>query len=135
MEESPAIFLRIGGLRLRRGRSDHSSAAGFPLQHDRLSFRELFASIAMWPGYLLGLFPADAPIIVTRQRSPLRCGRDQDRGPKSDSSHRRSLQFRRQLADQALDLFCLMTMTNQNCIASSYNDEVMNSEQGNRCPI
>lgn len=42
-----------------------------------------------------------------------------------------SLQLRRQFTDQALDLFRLVTVTNQDRVSGPHHDEIVNSEQRN----
>src|SRR5207247_11232068 len=47
----------------------------------------------------------------------------------------RSLQYVRKFTDQVCDFLRLMTMTNQNCVTGSDNNQVMNSKQRDCCPV
>src|SRR5439155_14892563 len=67
------------------------------------------------------------------RKSPTRCGRGQNRLLKLASSPAlNSLQLGRQFTDQAFDLLGLMPVTNQNRVACSHDDEIVDPEQRDR---
>src|SRR4029453_6625396 len=130
-----ATFLRTEGLQLRLFRFVRSSGVEHRLRHDRFFFRGRFPRGAPAPARLLEWSQADAPATVTHQILPFRCAPGQNPEPRSGSSRVGSLQLRRKLADQILDLFCFVSVTDQKRVLSSHNNEIMNSKQCDGCPI
>src|SRR5206468_12649092 len=126
--ESPATFPRTRELQSQQCRSPHSSDTGCTLRRGRLVFHAQFPQPAMPVLHVLEWSPADAPAFAAHQRSPLRCARAQNPDPKSDSSRATSLQLRWKFADQVLNLFRFVPVTNQKRVRGPYDDQIMHSE-------
>src|SRR5205823_967280 len=78
---------------------------------------------------------ADAPVTVTHQILLFRCAPGRNPEPRWGSSRVGSLQLRRKFADQILNFFCFVSVTDQKRVLSSHNNEIMNSKQCDGRPI
>src|SRR4029077_3834429 len=130
-----ATFLQTEGLPLRLFRFVRSSGEEHRLRHDRFFFRGRFPRYARAPARLLEWSQADALITVTHQILLFRSAPGQNPKPGLGSSRVGSLQLRWKLADQILDLFCFVSVTDQKRVLSSNNDEIMNSKKCDGHPI
>jgi len=109
------LFRSCGGERRRR--------------HDRFFFRERFPLFADAACLFAGIVSSGWPVTVSHQILLFRCAPGQNPEPGWDSSRVGSLQLQWKLADQILDLFCFVSVTDQKRVLSSHNNEIMNSKQ------
>src|SRR4029077_21053344 len=128
MAKLHATFLQTEALQLRLFRFVRSSGEEHRLRRDRFFFRGRFPRHATAPSRSLEWSQADAPVTVTHQILLFRSAPGQNPEPGSGSSRVGSLQLRRKLADQILDLLGLVSVTDQKRVLSSHNDEIMNSK-------
>src|SRR5919198_2302310 len=123
-----AIFRQTEELQLPLVRFGRSSDGEHRLRHDRLSFRGRFPRCAPARVCLPEWFQVGAPATVIHQILQLRFAPCRNREPKSDSSRLESLHLRWKFADQVLDFFRFVSVTDQKSVLCSYHNEVMDSK-------